>query len=154
MGRFTGKKRKLNYKPILLVAAVAVPIIVGLTILFWPEGYIRIKFDSGPTYDPHLSERGAFRVSWQTNLETRGTVHYRYLPGSPYYEMPAAVGREHVVSVPGKPGDRVEFFVEVEAGRDKLRSSHFTAKLIKSASSTQAGATRPTAGNDHGSTQP
>ena len=112
MSKFTGRKRKLNYKPILYVAAIALPVIVVVVILAWPKPRTEIVFEQEPSATGVLNEFGTFHLSWQTDVETQGTVYYRYGPDQLYHHAGYTLSRRHVVSIPAKPGDKVEVYVE------------------------------------------
>jgi len=117
VGKFTGKRRKLNYKPIVWVAAVAVPVLIAVAVVIWPKRPVEVQFEQAPVSDGQLGEHGSFRLTWQTNVQARGTVYYRYSSDRPYRRMIVNPSRRHVVSIAAEPGETVELYVEVPDGR-------------------------------------
>ncbi len=131
MGKFTGKKRKLNYKPILWIGGIAIPLIAIATILAWPKKPVLMQFETGPIFDAHLSRAGNFRIDWKTNLPARGSVFYRFADDQPYDELSTQLDTRGAVSIPAKAGQKIEFYVEVSGLRTKpVRSENFKVELL------------------------
>ena len=129
MGRITGKKQKLNYKPILLVGGIGIPLVVVLAVLITPAPWSALKFERPPAFSPQLTARGALQIRWQTNLPSQGTVHFRYRNDQRWQQTVTRTAVDHVASIPGQAGEHVEFYVQAKKGRDALESEHFTVVL-------------------------
>jgi len=117
MGKLTGRKRKLNYKPIIWVAAVALPVVIAVASLVWPKPPVTVVFEQSPTADGKLSTQGTFQLTWQTNVETSGVVYYRGRSDRPYQQMVCGVACRHVVAIPATPGQKIELYVETGSTR-------------------------------------
>jgi hypothetical protein len=144
MGKFTGKKRRLNYKPILWIGGIALPVIVAVGFLVWPKRPVLVQFETGPVFNAHVSPAGSFRVDWKTNLPTRGSVFYRFTESRPYDEVSTQLDTRGAVSIPAAAGQKIEFYVEVSGLRTKpVRSENFQVELLPPLTTRPAGATMP-----------
>ncbi len=131
MGKITGKKRKLDYRPILWVGGIAIPLLVVVTILAWPKKPIPVRFEAGPAAEAHVSKAGNVRIHWTTNLPARGSVYYRFGDDQPFDELSTQLDTRGVVSIPAKAGRQLEFYVEVSGLRSRpVRSENFRVDLL------------------------
>ncbi len=131
MGKITRKKQRLNYKPILYVAVVAVPALIVITILVRPAKIIPLAITEGPKFDVHLSKAGTFHISWRTNQPASCVVYYRFGSSGRFQEMSTAYGDRFVVAIPGKVGAEIEFYIRVSAGRQEIKSKVYKVRLKK-----------------------
>ncbi len=130
MGKITGRKRKLNYKPIFYVAAFAIPAIIIVTIFIRPAQEVPLKFIDGPHCNASLRPSGTVRIWFGVNQKGRSMVFYRYNPGHRYQAMSTTFGTKFAVAVPAKVGQVIEYYVEVTAGRQEIKSQKYKVTVI------------------------
>jgi hypothetical protein len=144
MSRFTGKKRKLDYKPILIVGGIAIPVITIVTILAWPRPPVQLAFTEGPRFDRHLTKKGTFLIEWRTNLPTWATVKYRFPPEQDFDEVRTQEDTRGVVPIPAEAGKIVQFLVELPGRRNRtIRSQLYTVELLSPTATRPATASAP-----------
>ena len=130
MSKFTGKKKKLNYRPIFYVAAVAIPLLIVITILIKPPKITPLEFAEKPTFDAHLSKAGTLHIHWKVNQPANCILYYRFDSKKKFQEMSTAFGDRFVVAIPAKPKNTIEFYIKVNASRQEILSKRFEVKLL------------------------
>lgn len=147
MSKRTGKRRRLNYKPMLLVAGIAIPVIVILVVLTWPTPKEPLGFVEGPRFDPHLSAKGNLRIEWRTNKPMTANVKYRFDGDTHFDEIITQKDTRGMVSIPGSPGKTIHFQVELPGSRDQPVSSRlYSVQLLPPVASRPATASAPKIG--------
>jgi len=122
MGKRTGKKRKLDYRPILLVGGVALPIIVVITVLIWPQQNVPLRIVSVGPDSTGAGSGGRVLIAWRTNKPARGSLFYRILGREQFAQVGTAISEEHKAPVVAQPGQTFEFYVVAQAGRERVQS--------------------------------
>ncbi len=144
MSRRVSRRRQVNYKPIFLIGAIAIPVIVIATVLAWPKKQVEVRMEGEPTFDPHLTQHGNFIVRWKTNLPARGNLYYRFDGSQSYDEIVTGQQLSSTVAIPGQAGKTVEFYVEVLGGAKKpLKSKVYHVTLLPPVTTAPATASAP-----------
>jgi len=138
MGR-ASNRRKLSYKPVIIVAAVAFPVLALMAWALWPRPEEKLVFEKGPDFAAVLSEHGTFHVGGATNAEAHSMLFYRFEPGQSYRTIASGPAREHRVAGPGRAGQQVEFHVEASGLRQTIDSDVYRVTLEVPPASQAAG---------------
>jgi hypothetical protein len=141
MGKFTGKKQKLDYKPILYGGIIALPLLLLLILYLHGQNPIQTTFETGPTFTPNLSQAQMFIIRWTTNVPARGTVHYRFDPAKPYQTLATDLDSRGAIAIPAKPGQTIDFYIQAyPLSGLSVKSEIFQVKLLPTAPVTTAAA--------------
>ncbi len=137
MSKKVNKRKQLNYKPIIIGAAIVVPLwLVVLAFIVKPSKPEQVAFEVPVACTGQISESGTVVVNWTTSVESSAVLYYRHKGKVAYSRMSSGMRKDHVLAIPTNVGDQLEFYVEVRAKRSEAKSEPMALTVTQRATDT------------------